>query len=118
MEEITKEIHRISDQIGENIYENMMDGLERHDRVKQRTAAKAEELRQKYEQLLNNPSRFDRRILRAFPTMESRRHKELLEELKRIQESISDRNTVQESRPTAEAEYGNASGCRFLCNCQ
>lgn len=84
MEEITKELHRISEQIGENIYENMMDGLERHDRVKQRTAAKAEELRQKYEQLLNNPSRFDRRILRAFPTMESRRHKELLEELKRI----------------------------------
>lgn len=80
MEEIAGELHRISDQIGENIYQNMRDGLELGDKAKER----AKMLKQKYEQLLNNPSGFDRRILRAFPRMQSRKHKELLEEFKEL----------------------------------
>lgn len=80
MEEIAAELHRISDQIGENIYQNMRDGMELKDKAKERM----DMLKQKYEQLLNHPSRFDRRILGAFPKIESRNHKELLEEIKQM----------------------------------
>ena len=34
MEDIAKELRNISDQIGENIYDSMMDGLEAQDRLK------------------------------------------------------------------------------------
>ena len=34
---LQKELHNISDQIGENIYDSMMDGLEAQDRLKART---------------------------------------------------------------------------------
>ncbi len=36
MEDIAKELRNISDQIGENIYDSMMDGLEAQDRLKAR----------------------------------------------------------------------------------
>ena len=60
MEEIAQELHRISDQLGENIYRNTMEGIELQERVKtradqvsgevrQRTERAAEEVRQRTE---------------------------------------------------------------------
>lgn len=103
LDEIAKELHRISDQMGENIYENMMDGLEKQEKAKQKAEEKtaelrekaeelkaktgdlkdrAEKLREKYAQLLENVSGTDKRIMKAFPKMQSRRHRERLIELR------------------------------------
>ena len=51
LDEIAKELHRISDQMGENIYENMMDGLEKQEKAKQKAEEKTAELREKAEEL-------------------------------------------------------------------
>ena len=46
MEDIAKELRNISDQIGENIYDSMMDGLEAQDRLK----ARADVIREKVDE--------------------------------------------------------------------
>ncbi|MFR9100049.1 MAG: putative ABC transporter permease [Anaerostipes hadrus] len=92
MEDIAKELRNISDQIGENIYDSMMDGLEAQDRLKARADVirekvdevkqenaeevkarmdslklRADELRARYEKMAKLPTFTSRRILRAFP---------------------------------------------------
>ena len=47
MEDIAKELRNISDQIGENIYDSMMDGLEAQDRLK----ARADVIREKVDEV-------------------------------------------------------------------
>ncbi len=99
MEDIAKELRNISDQIGENIYDSMMDGLgaqdrlkaradvirEKVDEVKQENAEevkarmdsmkqRAFELRTRYENMAKLPTFTSRRILRAFPKMMPREH--------------------------------------------
>lgn len=99
MEDIAQELRNISDQIGENIYDSMMDGLEAQDRLKARADVilekvgevkqenaeevrarmdsmrqRGEELRVKYEKLVKLPTFTSRRILRAFPKMMPREH--------------------------------------------
>ena len=99
MEDIAKELRNISDQIGENIYDSMMDGLEAQDRLKARADVirekvdeakqenadelkarmdslkqRAEELRSKDEKMAKLPTFTSRRILRAFPKMMPREH--------------------------------------------
>ena len=99
MEDIAQELRNISDQIGENIYDSMMDGLEAQDRLKARADVirekvgevtqenaeevrvrmesmkqRGEELRVKYEKLAKLPTFTSRRILRAFPKMMPREH--------------------------------------------
>ena len=109
MEDIAKELRNISDQIGENIYDSMMDGLEAQDRLKasadvirekvdearQENAdelkarmdslkQRAEELRSKYEKMAKLPTFTSRRILRAFPKMMPREHVREFGQLRRI----------------------------------
>ena len=99
MEDIAKELRNISDQIGENIYDSMMDGLEAQDRLKARADVirekvdevkqenteevkarmdsmkqRAFELRTRYENMAKLPTFTSRRILRAFPKMMPREH--------------------------------------------
>ena len=99
MEDIAKELRNISDQIGENIYDSMMDSLEAQDRLKARAEVirervdevkqenaeevkarmesmrhRADELRFKYEKMAKLPTFTSRRILRAFPKMMPREH--------------------------------------------
>lgn len=47
MEDIAKELRNISDQIGENIYDSMMDGLGAQDRLK----ARADVIREKVDEV-------------------------------------------------------------------
>ena len=109
MEDIAKELRNISDQIGENIYDSMMDGLEAQDRLKARADVirekvdeakqenadelkarmdslkqRAEELRSKYEKMAKLPTFTSRRILRAFPKMMPREHVREFGQLRRI----------------------------------
>lgn len=78
MKELAEELHRLSNQIGENIYQNMMDGLEKQEQAKKKT----EELKQKYEEMLESQSRTGRRLLKAFPNLNSKDHEEQIKELK------------------------------------
>ncbi len=78
MEEIAAELHRLSDQMGENIYQNVMEGVERQEALKK----KREEYQQKYAHYLEHSSQTGRRMLRAFPKMQSKLHHEIWEELR------------------------------------
>lgn len=78
MEEIAAELHRLSDQMGENIYQNVMEGVERQEALKK----KREEYQQKYAHYLEHSSQTGRRMLRAFPKMQSKLHHKIWEELR------------------------------------
>lgn len=107
MERIAAELHEISEKLGENIYENVKDGMEKEEELKIRIEdakeagrelkeeqyeevkewyeekrERREQLRTTYEKMLKERSRVGERLLKAFPGMESRRHKDALRELK------------------------------------
>ena len=104
MEKIAAELREFSDKVGENISETVMDTMEIGEEGKQKLEelaeenrqkleelaeenrqkyeARKEELRRKYEEISAERNRVARRLVKAFPKMESRKHKELLEELK------------------------------------
>lgn len=79
MQEIAAELHGLSDYIGENIYQNMMDGLEKQEVVKKRK----DELKQKYIEMLEQEEHTARRLLKAFPQMWSKKHGEQLRALRK-----------------------------------
>lgn len=75
MEDIAKELRNISDQIGENIYDSMMDGLGAQDRLK----ARADVIREKVDEVKQEnaeevKARMDSMKQRAFPKMMPREH--------------------------------------------
>lgn len=107
MDELAASIHRLSDEIGENIYENVSDIMEKSeqfqenhaeliDKITETTettrarilAAHEEkqrqlaELREKYERLFAEKHKGFHRLLRAFPDMKSRDNNEMLEKYK------------------------------------
>lgn len=111
MERIADELKELSDRLGETIHENVMETMEQNEeslkKLEERTAEQRErleehleeqrerleeyreeqrkrtaELRARYEELLSQRPRVVRRLIGAFPGMQSRRHKVILEELK------------------------------------
>lgn len=78
MKEIADELHRLSDQIGENIYQNMMNGLEKQGELKKR----ADALKTRYEDMLDHQNQTGRRLLKAFPQMKSEKYEQLIAEMK------------------------------------
>ncbi len=107
MDRIAAELHELSDRMGENIYENVRDGMEREEKLKDKVEcakeagrelkaeydaeiriryeelqAKREELRRRYEKVLQERGAVGERLIQAFPGMESRRYKAALLELK------------------------------------
>ena len=114
LERIGAELREISDRMGANIHENVMDAMERAEvlenmaqarkerldaisgEAKERLDLLSEETRERYDMLRQRHAELtgatlqaSRRLVRAFPRMESRRHKELLEELKRKLEEVT-----------------------------
>ena len=114
LERIGAELREISDRMGANIHENVMDAMERAevlenmaqarkerldaisgeakerlDLLSEETRERDDMLRQRYAELTGATLQASRRLVRAFPRMESRRHKELLEELKRKLEEVT-----------------------------
>ena len=71
MERVAEELKELSDKLGEKIYENVM---EQHER--------AEKLREKYTELAKTSTHLGSRFVKAFPKMQSRRHQDLLEEIR------------------------------------
>lgn len=114
LERIGAELHEISDRMGANIHENVMDAMEKAEALEDVAQARKEQLdalsgearerldllsgetrerydmlRQRYAELTGATLQASRRLVRAFPRMESRRHKELLDELKRRLEEVT-----------------------------
>ncbi|MDO5590177.1 MAG: hypothetical protein Q4F98_03855 [Lachnospiraceae bacterium] len=87
MEEVAAEFHRISDQIGNDIYKNVMEGMERQERIKEQTEVRKEELRAIYEELQKRNPRVTTRLMRAFPKMQPRRHEEQFHKLREFRRS-------------------------------
>lgn len=103
MEKIAAELHEISDKMGINIHENVMDAvgkLEKLEEKKEEFREKYEdfydigedikgdmrerfdEMKKRYEELAAASTLVSRRLVKAFPKMESRKHREILNELK------------------------------------
>ena len=107
MEKIAAELHEISDKVGINIHENVMETMEKQEEGKKKleeatagfkekledagelfegvteeTKNRVNELKEHYEQLAAARTRVSERLMKAFPRMESRRHKDILNELK------------------------------------
>lgn len=104
MEEIAGELRELSDRMGENIYENVMGTVERslegRKKLEEVTSEQKErfegmtaetrkklehrmaDLKQRYEEIAVQRGKVSGRLVKAFPKMESRQHKEILEELK------------------------------------
>ena len=102
LDKIAADLRKLSGYMGENIYENVMDTIELHEKLDaaveerkgqaeerfrqaQERILQAEELKARYRALAERTLRDGRRLVRAFPGIQSRRHKELLE---RIRERI------------------------------
>lgn len=111
MQEIAEELHQISDKLGETIYRNTITAIEKQEEFKDAVTEKQEELkesmmekqeefaaaldevsdelkerivtlRQSYKEAKANTSRTQKRLLKAFPKMKSRNHREVLEDLR------------------------------------
>lgn len=77
----------MSNQIGENIYENVEEALEKSAEFKEGHAEKIEKLenlRHKYDELLSKKNAVSSRLMKAFPDMKSKHHNDILQKLKKI----------------------------------
>lgn len=87
MDDIAAKIKVLSNQIGENIYENVEEALEKSAEFKEGHAEKIEKLenlRHKYDELLSKKNAVSSRLMKAFPDMKSKHHNEILQKLKKI----------------------------------
>lgn len=78
MDEVAQQLHKISDEIGENIFENIENIKERSEEFQK----KHDELETKYKELLEKKNFGFRRLMRAFPNMISRERNESLQKFK------------------------------------
>ena len=96
--EISKRIHVISDQIGENIYENVTDVIEKKEKFeneheelltgieekKDELKVERERLNEKYKTMLEERKFGFERLMKAFPNMKSKENNEILITMKNI----------------------------------
>lgn len=109
MNDIAKKIHNVSDEVGEHIYdsandimkkgieiynsenvqeirENLDDMKEKYEHKKEEIKSKhkddLDELKAKYDNLVKETHIFQKRIIKAFPNLTSRRYEEQLAKLK------------------------------------
>ena len=113
MKEIAADLHRISDELGESIYQEVVEVLERKDgcKLKVQVASgdfkdkiqgasggvkdkiqgvsdeameKIADLKKKYKEIGGKGTQISRRLLKAFPRIESERYREAIEDLKKF----------------------------------
>ncbi len=89
MDDIAEELRRMSDEIGENIYSSVMEALEKQEVLKLKSKEMteemqlhAEELKQRYQDLSAIVQKKHKRLLKAFPKLDSSIHREVLNRLK------------------------------------
>lgn len=78
MDKIALELKELSDKVGANIFENVMETMD-----------KQEELKHKYQEMTHQTAKVTERLMKAFPKMESRKHKDILEQIKK---AVKDKN--------------------------
>lgn len=101
MKEIAADLHRISDELGENIYENVVEVLERREEwklkvqeasgeVKERMQDVSDEvidriaeLKKKYREVGGKGLHVSKRLIKAFPRIQSKKYREAMEDLKK-----------------------------------
>lgn len=81
MEAITTELHRISEQIGTNIFKGVMETIEKQEDITDELKQQIVELKAGYQELVSKQMAKYRRLLKAFPRMSSKRYKEALEDI-------------------------------------
>lgn len=81
MEEIAQELHKISDEIGESIYKDVVEAMEKKEEVSEELRERVQELRTKYHDFAAMNIKEGRRLLKAFPKMHSKRYREALQDL-------------------------------------
>lgn len=110
MEAIAQELHRISDQLGENIYKNTMEGVELQDRVKTR----AEVIRQKAEDATEEMRQRTERATEEMRQRTERVTEEMRQRTERAVEEVRQRRerTVEEARQRAE-QYTDTLGEKY-----
>lgn len=84
MNEIADKLKVISNEIGENIYENVTSAIEKKE--------EALELRKRYEELVSQKTLGYKRLLKAFPRMKSRVYQE---SLNKVKEYINEKNFIK-----------------------
>lgn len=88
MDEIAAKLKIISNAIGENVYENVMDTLEKKEEFEENHAAlfqqleKKKELLHTYHELYHKKNRISSRLMKAFPNMKSKEYNDILEKIK------------------------------------
>ncbi len=89
MNGIAARLKVISNEIGENIYENVSEALEKKDdisqsvdTIKEKLVLEQKELQQKYKEMFEKGNAITGRLMRAFPSMKSIEHNEILQKLK------------------------------------
>ena len=82
MKEIATDLHRISDELGENIYQEVVEVLGKIQDVSDEAMEKIADLKKKYKEVGGKGIRVSRRLLKAFPRIESKKYREAMEDLK------------------------------------
>ena len=93
MHEIADELHQISDKLGENIYESTIIAIEKQNELQENFSETFNDisdevkdriiyLRTHYKEISENMPKLQIRLMRAFPKMESRIHKEVFDDLR------------------------------------
>lgn len=88
MQRTAEELQKLSVHLGENISRNVLEGIEKQENAKQRI----EEVRVRYQELMESTSSVNLRLIRAFPKLESRRYGKQLQELKDFFRKKADKN--------------------------
>lgn len=100
MQDIAEKLHQISDEIGENIFENVMEAMENRDEMKQKSKEFTDEMEQrrkefkdeieqhrkelidKYHEISEAIQTKNHRLLKAFPRLDSKSHQEVFHYIK------------------------------------
>ncbi len=80
LDETAASIRRVSDGIGENLYEKVSDLEKRKDAFEK--SERAAELRRRYDEMINERHILEERIIKAFPKMKSLTHGEQFDRLR------------------------------------
>ena len=89
MQAIADELHQISDKLGESIYKRTITAMEKQEAISDTLADVSDEvkerialLRRSYLENVKTTSHMQKRIMKAFPKMQSRNYKESFEDLR------------------------------------
>lgn len=89
MQTIADELHQISDKLGESIYKRTITAMEKQEAISDTLADVSDEvkerialLRRSYLENVKTTSHMQKRIMKAFPKMQSRNYKESFEDLR------------------------------------